>query len=209
MALADRLRTGFVTGLVLVAPLAVTVVVLQVLYGWVVGFISPLLSVVRADASPAVELVAVGVLGLAVTALGVVVRRGVGDYAVSEFDDVMQAIPGVRAIYASARQASNALVGQEENFERVALVEWPGEGVHTVGFVTDETPADVAAHLDGEGRRYNVFVPMAPNPMGGFLAVVPESRVRMTDMSVSEGLQLVVTTGMSGDGDPVVETVRP
>lgn len=200
MALGNRLRRGFVTGLFVIAPLAVTVIILRFLYLWIVGLLTPFLRVVTANVTPVVEFAATLVLVAAVTALGVVVRRGVGQYLVAEFDQVMETIPVVRSIYSSARQASNAMLGDDHGVERVALVEWPDAGLHTVGFVTDETQDRLTTSLDGE-CHYNVFVPMAPNPMGGFLAVVPASRTTMTDLSVSEGIQLVMTSGMSGDAE--------
>ncbi|MFB6135200.1 MAG: DUF502 domain-containing protein [Halobacteriaceae archaeon] len=72
------------------------------------------------------------------------------------------------------------------------------------GFVTGETPPELAG---GDERGYNVFVPMSPNPMGGFLAVVPESDLVETDMDVGDGLQMVVTTGLSGDAELDVDDV--
>ncbi|MFB6146663.1 MAG: DUF502 domain-containing protein [Halobacteriaceae archaeon] len=200
MTVTATLRRGFVTGLVLVAPLAVTLFVAKLLYGWLLGTLTPFLAVLYGDPGPVVQVVSLAALVGLVTALGLAARRGIGRYAVVEFDHLMEAIPVIRAVYSSARQASNALVGHEEQFDRVALVEWPREGVHTVGFVTAETPAAASDRL-GDEQRYDVFVPMTPNPMGGFLAIVPESRLTTTDLSVSEGLQLVLTTGLSGDDE--------
>lgn len=199
MSVRSTLRRGFVTGLVLVAPLAVTLVVIGLVYSWLVGLLTPVLLVVYpGEVDPVVQLVSLVVVVLLVTALGLVFHGGVGRRAVTAFDRLMEAIPFVSPLYAGAREASNALTRHQDRFNRVALVEWPESGLHTVGFVTSETTGRAAAVFDDDERRYDVFVPMAPNPMGGFLAIVPESRLRMTDLSVSEGIQLVLTTGMSG-----------
>jgi uncharacterized membrane protein len=199
------IRSGFVTGLLLIAPLAITVFVVQLVYGWIVGTVEPFLTVALREVGPVVELVAVVVLGLSITVLGLVVRHGVGHYLVEEVDEMAKSIPVVRTIYSSVRQASSAFVGDEESFERVALVEWPREGYHTVGFVTDATPEELATALELAGEpdepRYNVYVPMSPNPTGGYLAIVPESKLVPTDMAVGDALNMMITTGAGGDGE--------
>lgn len=206
MTVRSSLRRGFVTGLILVAPLAVTLFVINLLYSWSVSVLTPVLLVTYpGEVDPVVQILSIVGVGLAVTALGLVFRRGIGHRAVVEFDHVMESIPFVRTLYSSAREASNALVSHQDRFDRVAFVEWPGEGLHTVGFVTAETPAKAAGAFDDGERRFDVFVPMAPNPMGGFLAVVPESRLVPTDLSVGEGLQLVLTTGLSGESSAGAE----
>lgn len=199
MGLSETVKQGFVTGLVLIAPLAVTVFVVELVYGWLVGILHPVLGVLPADTTPLVEPLAVVTLFGLVTAAGITVRQGVGDTAVARFDQLVEAIPGVRAIYSSARQASTALAHHEGQFERVALVEWPDSDLRTVAFVTSETPPELREGVGTDEPCYDVFVPMVPNPMGGFLAVVPEHKLTMTDLSVREGLRIVVTTGMSGD----------
>lgn len=201
MSVGETIRDGFITGLVLVAPLAVTVVVALFVYNWLVGFVRPFIQVAVGDATAATELVTVLLLLVSITLVGVVAMRGVGTSVFDRFDHLMEEIPVVSAVYSSTRQASNAIMHHQDQFERVVLVEWPREEVHTLAFVTSETPVDVRRELpeDGDETTYNVFVPMSPNPMGGFLAVVPSSRLTPTDLSVKEGLQHVVTTGMVGD----------
>ncbi|MFB6068871.1 MAG: DUF502 domain-containing protein [Halobacterium sp.] len=198
-SLGDEVRKGLIVGLIVVAPLTVTVVVLSMVYGWLVGFIDPALGIVFGRTGLLED--AIGVLGLVVglTVLGVALRAGLGDAVLEEFDRLMEKIPVVRTIYSPTREASTALLEHGDQFERVALVEWPRSGMRTVGFVTDETPERVTEHLPESEPQYDVFVPMSPNPMGGFLAVVPESQLTTTDLSIQEGIQLVVTTGLSGD----------
>ncbi|WP_254538028.1 DUF502 domain-containing protein [Halomarina litorea] len=198
---ADAVRKGFVTGLVLVAPLAITVWVALFVYGLLLGLVQPFVSFAIRD-NPLFQVLAVVCLFVLVTVLGLVVRRGIGWGAFTQFDEGMERIPVLRAVYSSARQASNAIVGREGQFERTVIVEWPREGAYTLGFVTNDTPdrvsRELADRVDSE-RCYNVFVPMSPNPMGGFLAVFPESDIVATELTVKEGLQMVITTGMTGE----------
>jgi uncharacterized membrane protein len=211
MDLSTTIRKGFLTGLVLIAPLAITFVVVSVVYGWLTSTLDPLLAIVGADTDPFVQVFALLVLFGSITLLGVVVRRGIMDESfITELDRMMEAIPVVKTIYSSARQASNALIGHENQFERVVLVEWPEDDVHTIGFVTNESPDAVTVALDGASAevRYNVFIPMSPNPMAGFLAIVPESRITKTDLPVRQGLQMVITTGMGSKSELSLEDLR-
>ncbi len=196
-----EIKRGFVTGLILIAPLAVTAFVIQMVYGWLVGVLRPVLRVAPGLAVPFAEPLALLVLVVIITLGGLVFLRGFGTQAVSRFDQLMEEVPGVSQIYTSVRQATTALTADEESFERVGLIRFPESGVHAVGFVTAETPQnlrDEVADDAAAGEYYNVFVPMAPNPMGGFLVVVPAEYLVVTDLSVSEGVQLIMTTGMNG-----------
>lgn len=195
------LRNGFITGLVFIAPLVVTVLVLSIVYGWLVGLMKPILELWFQDVGHAQQLLGILVLVAGLTGLGVLIRQGAGDTLVVEFDQIMERIPVISAVYSPTREASTALMDHGEQFDRVALVEWPREGVRTIGFVTDETPENLIGDLEADEQYYDVFVPMSPNPMGGFLVIIPESDLIMTDLSVQEGLEMVITTGMSGDGE--------
>jgi uncharacterized membrane protein len=199
--LAAAVRNGFVTGLVVIAPLVVTLVVLRVVYGWLVGLIQPILGLWVTDVGTVENLLGLVGVFVLLTLIGLALRLGAGDTLVVEFDRVMERIPVIRTVYSPTREASTALLEHGDQFERVALVEWPRTGLRTVGFVTDDTSAEIQSALDAEEPHYDVFIPMSPNPMGGFLAFVPDSQLTMTDLSVQEGLQLVVTTGMSGEDE--------
>jgi uncharacterized membrane protein len=106
-------------------------------------------------------------------------------------------VPLVRVIYSSVRQVSEALLEGEHRYESVVLVEYPGDGIYSLGFVTNDgsPPVDDAV---GE-PIVNVFVPHSPNPTAGHLILVPEDELRRVDMSVRKALRMLVTTGMAQD----------
>lgn len=213
MHVRRTVKRGFLTGLVLFAPLAVTAFVVQFVYGWLVSQIRPVLRAVPGVTVPFAEPLALVVLFGLITGAGLVFLRGFGGGVMTEFDRFMQRIPGISPIYRSVRQATSAFTGNDANFERVGLVKLPESGLLTIGFITAETPRRLqeagATDIDPERTWYNVFVPMAPNPMGGFLVIVPESRLTMTDLTVREGVQLIMTTGVGSDTEFDLEEVFP
>lgn len=199
-------KRSFVTGLLLLAPLAVTVYVLTLLAGWAVGLVDPVVEGTRlasytADNVLAAQIVAVAVVLGVVTALGGVAQWSVGGRVFGSVGRVVNFIPLVGTIYSSVRQVAGALVDAETRYDRVVLVEYPREGIYCIGLVTANAPPD-AETVAGE-PAVTVYLPNSPNPTGGRLLLVPTSEVHEVDMTVRRGLRLLVTTGMgSEDGSP-------
>lgn len=201
MRVSAAVRDNLLAGLVLVAPLVVTAFALRVLFGWVSAAIDPIVEGTRlASYTANIEIVAQFVTILAIvvllTLLGYVARWGVGERVFGGIGRLVNFLPLVRTIYSSTRQVANALVERQNRYESVVLVEYR-EGFSVIGFVTGEVPDPVQATLDEPA--YNVFVPNSPNPTGGRLLLVPESRVREVDMSVRRGIRTLVTTGIAAE----------
>lgn len=200
MGVRRQLRRSFLAGVLLVAPLAVTVFVLTFTFSRLVGVLDPIVQGTRLAAYTgnvelAARLLAAGLLVLAITVLGYLAQRSLGQRAVSAFDRLIGIIPVVSVIYTGVRQVSNALVDRNVSYDRVVLVEYPHRGVYSIGFVTGDAPA-VASEI-AEQEVYNVFTPASPNPTTGRLVLATDDRVHETDMSVRRGLRLLVTTGIA------------
>ena len=104
-------------------------------------------------------------------------------------------LPMIGKIYGAVKEMSHAFLGQSKGiFTRVVLVEFPRKGVYAIGFVTSEGKGEVQNKT--EERVINVFVPTTPNPTSGFLLLVPEEGMIKLDMSVEEGLKLVISGGI-------------
>ncbi|MEF8776018.1 MAG: DUF502 domain-containing protein [Haloarculaceae archaeon] len=196
------LKNSFVAGLILLAPLLVTVIALQVLLGWLRGLIGPVIDGTRlvayiGDVELAAELLAIALVVVTIALVGYVAQRRLGTYLFEALDRFMGVIPVVSVVYSSVRQVSNALTSQRTRYESVALVEYPRTGLYGIGFVTAESPATVVDTL-GESA-VNVYLPNSPNPTNGQLLMVPESQIRELDMSVGRGIRLLVTTGIAED----------
>ncbi|MFC6768181.1 DUF502 domain-containing protein [Natrinema soli] len=202
MTLSSRIKSSFVAGLILVAPLAVTLYILRFLVNWSLQFVTP---VVRAaglaqytrNVEVVAQLLAVVLIVAAVVVLGFLAQQSVGRHLFGNIGRLVNVIPLVSTIYGSVRQVADSLVERKTSYESVVLVEYPREGVYMIGLVTGESPRAVE---DVAGQdAYNVFLPNSPNPTAGRLVLLPEEQVHEVDMSVRRGMRLIVTTGMGDE----------
>lgn len=210
MNVSDTVKSSFVAGLILVAPLAVTLYILRFLVNWSLQFVTPVVrSVGLAQYTRNVEVVAqllaVVLILAAIVVLGFLAQQSVGRHLFGNIGRLVNVVPLVSTIYGSVRQVADSLVERKTRYESVVLVEYPREGVYMIGLVTGESPRAVE---DVAGQdAYNVFLPNSPNPTAGRLVLVPEDQVHEIDMSVRRGMRLIVTTGMGDERDD--EAVKP
>lgn len=207
MRVRNTLKSSFFAGLAVLAPLVVTLFVVQLLVNWGLGLLTPLVKGTQfARYTFDNLLVAQTIMGLIVLSLIVIVgwvaQYSVGRRLFGRAGRVMNFIPLIRVIYGSVRQVANSVVNRESRYESVVFVEYPREGVYSVGLVTGDSPP--AAERLADEEVYNVFFPASPNPTQGKLVLVPDSRVLETDLSVRQGIQLLMTTGMA-ESRPIVE----
>ncbi|MFB1063285.1 DUF502 domain-containing protein [Natrinema sp. H-ect4] len=209
MTLSSRIKSSFVAGLILVAPLAVTLYILRFLVNWSLQFVTP---VVRAaglaqytrNVEVVAQLLAVVLIVAAIVLLGFLAQQSVGRHLFGNIGRLVNVVPLVSTIYGSVRQVADSLVERKTGYESVVLVEYPREGVYMIGLVTGESPRTVE---DVAGQdAYNVFLPNSPNPTAGRLVLLPEDQVHEIDMSVRRGMRLIVTTGMGDEREEAAVT---
>lgn len=192
-------RNSLITGLVLVAPLVITVIILQVLLGWLTGFVRPLVEATdlarfTADIAFFAQVLALVLLFLLIVLIGLIAQWSLGQRLFGGIGRLVKFVPMVRVIYASIRQVSDSLMSSQSRYESTVLVEYPRTDMYAIGFVTGESPDPVETVT---GHAYNVYIPNSPNPTNGHLAMVPEEQVYEIDMPARRGIRLMVTTGMA------------
>jgi uncharacterized membrane protein len=207
MSLATRLRNSFITGLFLVAPLAVTLFVLQFAFQWVTTTIRPVVRQVQpalastldysGDLVLASQVLSALLIAVTITFAGYLASKSVGQRLFGGFERGIRLIPLVRTIYFGVRQVSESLTESTESYDRVVLVEYPRERHWMLGFVTGESPRRVNQATDED--LLTVFIPHSPNPTVGKLVMVPDEELWELDMSVRMGFRIIVTTGLSTD----------
>lgn len=199
MGVTRTIRTSLIAGIALIAPLVVTVIAFQFVFGWIRGFLAPLiegtgLRSLTGNIDIIAEVVALVSLVVVIAVLGYLAQRSAGAYVFGVVDRLIGLVPILSVVYNGVRQVSDALTRQESRFESVVLVEYPRAGVYSFGFVTAET-SDSASPPDEE--TYNVYMPGSPNPTQGRLLFVPEEEFYAVDIRVSRALRLLVTTGIA------------
>ncbi len=186
-----RLRNWFIAGLLVIFPLAVTVVVLLWLFRSLDHVLGPIFVNNGID-FPGLGLVA-GILVILLA--GAMASNVLGRRVVHAFDRVMLRVPLARTIYSATKQLSDSLFAQDRlALKKAVLFEWPSKGLYTVGFITGESRGELQGLI--KERVINVFVMTTPNPTTGFLCLVPESQVVPLDMSIEDALKLVVSGGI-------------
>lgn len=205
--LFSRLRPFFVTGLVIILPLVITVWLLRLLFELVHGISTPFLLRILAwinpplAEDPAFSTYGAPLIGLALTLVlvllvGALATNLLGRKLVEAFDRVMMRLPLIKGIYGAARQLLDAMNRKTSSFQRVVAVEYPRKGVYTVGFVTRDritlrTPGGEAP------RGYTlVFLPTTPNPTSGWLVAVLDEEVVPLDLTIEDGVKLIVSGGL-------------
>lgn len=192
------LRRWLFAGLLVIAPLAITLWVLQ----WIVGTLDQTLLILPGSWQPehllGFRIPGLGVLlALAILLLvGAVTSNFIGRKVVEWGDAVLHRIPVVRSIYSSVKQVSDTLFSPGGNaFRTAVLVQWPRPGVWTIAFVTGSPGGDVAAQLGG-GDYVSVYVPTTPNPTGGYFVMLRRDDCVELRMSVDEALRYVISMGV-------------
>ena len=196
-----RLRTAFLSGLILLAPLAVTWLVFSWLIDRVGGAFRPIFFFYLPETLsgyPGVSLlldVLTTLLVLAlITLLGYVSRYVIIHYFARLTERLIGNIPGVNTVYRSVKQIVDTFSAQKRNvFEKVVLVEFPRKGMYAIGFLTNRAQGEVQARTAEE--VWTVFIPTTPNPTSGFLIMVPREQITELDMSVGDAMKLVISGG--------------
>ena len=188
-----RLRRYLVTGLIVIAPVFITVAVLLWLFNTLDAILGRYLEDVLGRRLPGLGVVA---LLLLLLLIGWVSQKALGQRAVATGNRLMSRLPLIRKIYnASAQIVGSVLDREEKLFQACALIEYPSPGTYSLVFVTAQAPARVSEHL-GEPAT-SVFLPTVPNPTTGYLLILPARRVHRLDISVEEGFKLVLSAGVA------------
>lgn len=140
------------------------------------------------------SLVALLLALLLVTMIGRAARHYFGKKVLEFLDYALLQIPLLNKIYGAIKQVNEALATNKNSaFQQVVLVEFPREGLYSIGFITNENHAEVQAKTSAD--IVSVFVPTTPNPTSGFLVLVDKTKVTKLDMSVADGIKFIISLG--------------
>jgi uncharacterized membrane protein len=197
-----RLRGYFLTGLIVVGPVAITIYVVWWFINLVDAWVKPLIPQAYLPETylpfnvPGVGLI-VGIFGLMV--VGALTANLFGRTIVSYGEMMLDRMPVVRGVYRLVKQIFTTVFSKSgTSFKRVGLIEFPRRGLHALVFLAGDPPVEVDEKIGGGNPLITVFMPNGPNPTTGFIVFVPASEVIPLDLAVEDAAKLVVSAGLVG-----------
>jgi uncharacterized membrane protein len=196
------MRKYFVTGLLILVPIAITLWVLNLVIGTMDQSLLLLPEKWRPGALIGFHVPGAGAVLtlLFILITGLLTHNYIGKKVVHWWEMLLNRIPVVNSIYSSVKQVSDTLFSSSGNaFRKAVLVQYPREGSWTIAFVTGTPGGDVKNHLTGD--FISVYVPTTPNPTSGFFLMMPKADTIELDMSVDEALKYIVSMGVVAPPD--------
>ena len=178
-------------GLVVVLPTVLTAWVLWFLFTKLDGILGSFLRDKTGLSFPGIGFAAIVVI---ILVAGVMASNLIGKRLIRFLQKGLESIPLFNRVYVAVRQISETLLSERSNvFRQVALVEYPRRGTYSLCFITSENSGEIASKLTR--KTINVFVPTSPNPTSGFMLVVPAEDLIPLEMSIEDGMKMVISAG--------------
>ncbi|KPA22491.1 hypothetical protein shim_07750 [Shimia sp. SK013] len=195
-----RLRSSFLTGIVVILPIALTIWLLWTLVGWVDSFVLPLIpDTIQPEKYIGINLRGVGLIIFLIftVVVGWIAKGLLGRSLIHWGEGLVSRMPVVRSIYSGVKQIAETIFAQtERSFEKACLIEYPRRGIWAIGFISTTAKGEVADTAATTGDLMSVFVPTTPNPTSGFLLFFPKDDIVELEMSVEDAAKLVISAGL-------------
>lgn len=192
------MRKYLIAGLLVWMPLGITFLVIRAIVGLLDRTLLLLPQAYQPDNLLGMHIPGLGVLlaVLLVLATGMIVANFLGKRMVIAWEHFLARIPLVRTLYAGIKQIMEAVLATDaKSFRKVLLIEYPRKGLWSVAFMTSDKLGEVQAKTGG--KVISVFIPTTPNPTSGFVIMVPEDDVVELEMSVEDGLKMIISLGVA------------
>ena len=203
-----RLRTSFLTGIVVIAPVALTLWLIWSVIGWFDGFVLPFVpnayrpeqilnTIFGYDLDLNIRGVGVVVFLVFATLVGWLAKGLIGRSFIKYAENLVNRMPVVRSFYSGIKQIAETVFAQQErSFEKACMIEYPRKGIWAIGFISTTVKGEIAERNSSKGPMVSVFVPTTPNPTSGFLLFFPKADIVELDMSIEDAAKLVISAGL-------------
>ena len=194
LTLIKRLRNYFLTGIVVLVPIGITLYLTKFLISISTKLIPKEINpnYYLPFSVPGVEILLSIII---ITIIGGLSLSFIGKKILQMVNDLFKRIPILRTIYSALGQMAQTIVPKKNNKKSVVLVEYPRKGSWAVGFATKDNKGEISKKTN----KYlvNVFVPTTPNPTSGFLLMFPKEDIVYLDMTFEEASKFIVSAGTS------------
>ena len=203
-----RLRTSFLTGIVVIAPVALTIWLIWSVIGWFDGLVLPFVpdayrpeKILNTFFGYELKLnirgVGVVVFLVFATLVGWLAKGLIGRSFIKYAENLVNRMPVVRSFYSGIKQIAETVFAQQErSFEKACMIEYPRKGIWAIGFISTTAKGEIAERNSSKGPMISVFVPTTPNPTSGFLLFFPKADIVELDMSIEDAAKLVISAGL-------------
>ncbi|MBX5166460.1 MULTISPECIES: DUF502 domain-containing protein [unclassified Rhizobium] len=205
MPVATRLRNNFLAGLIICAPIAITIWLTWTFIHWSDSWVRPYIPARWNPESylnfaiPGFGLLTAIVL---ITVVGFLGKNLIGQSIVRFGESIVQRMPLVRTIYRSVKQIFETVLKEQANsFKKVGLIEYPGPGLWALVFIATDAKGEIASKFNAMGQdMVAVFLPPTPVPTAGFLVFVPREKIVLLDMSPEDAAKFLISGGLVAPG---------
>jgi uncharacterized membrane protein len=194
MTFKNKIKRHFITGLVAIIPIGLTVGIIWFLIQKVGGFFGKyfteisLFSNISKPLSSLMGFIAV-IIGIYI--IGFLTSSFIGKWFINTLDKIMTKLPLVKGLYNAIRQLVNAIMIDHSAFSKVVIIKYPWKNTYTLAFLTSKDKWEI------EGKEYfNVFLPTSPNPTSGYYLIYPTSEIIETDISIQDGFKIITSGGV-------------
>ncbi len=201
MSITQKIKKIFIAGVLALLPIVVTVYLLYFLYNLVVSKASPIVKKIahqyNYDFSEYIFQIGTFILILLIIfIIGIFTRMYLGKLFIKMLDNIMTHIPIARSIYNATKQVIDSFGNTSgSSFSKVVLIEFPRRDMWMIAFLVRDS-LSVMQEASTKEESVNVFIPTAPNPTSGFIAIVPKKDIREIDITVEEGIKFVLSIGI-------------
>ncbi|WP_018239714.1 DUF502 domain-containing protein [Ensifer sp. BR816] len=212
--IAARLRNYFLTGLIICAPVAITVWLVRSFIEWADSWVKPYLpNFYNPDTYSPVAIPGFGLLVaiIVITFVGFLTASIVGRSIINFGESLLDRTPLVRTIYKSLKQIfQTVLQDQSTSFKKAGLIEYPSPGLWSLVFIATDVKGEIASKFDERGMdMVAVFLPPTPLPTAGFLLFVPRDKIVPLQMSAEDAAKLLISGGLvTPDHKPLANAPR-
>ncbi|PHQ84497.1 MAG: hypothetical protein COB65_05380 [Thalassobium sp.] len=213
--LIARIRGNFLAGLIIIAPIGLTLWLIWTVVGWIDSWVWPFVPrgyqpeelvnwVNQMIRGPEAERISVNVRGIGVFVfltftvfVGWLGKGLIGRSFLRWGEGIVERMPVVRSIYSGVKQIAETVFSQRDtSFDKACLIEYPRKGIWAIAFISINAKGEIRTKIHGDKEIVTVFLPTTPNPTSGFLLFLPRDEVIELDMTVEDAAKLVISAGL-------------
>ncbi|MBY4892131.1 DUF502 domain-containing protein [Rhodobacteraceae bacterium N5(2021)] len=198
------LRSNFLTGLIVIAPIGITIWLIWTLTGWIDSWVLPFIPdaynpsmLINEWTGIQINIRGIGVVTFLIFTMivGWIAKGLIGRSMIRWAESLVLSIPLIRSLYSGLKQIAETILQQgQQNFDKACLVEYPRKGIWAIAFISTSAKGEIAVRAPE--AMVSVFLPTTPNPTSGFLLFVPVKDTIVLDMSVEDAAKLIISAGL-------------